>query len=164
MQNKRQEEIVRYLSEVKFSKIEQLAEVFQVSIETIRRDLLELEKDSSIKRIRGGAVYNNLRAQEMEFERKMEKHQMEKQAIARLASEYINDGDAIAMSNGTTSLALARCLAERKNQLTVITNFPMFRCSCCPPGSGCVYAGSQMSGIRCWFYFHLKQWPHLVNS
>lgn len=72
MQNKRQEEIVRYLSEVKFSKIEQLAEVFQVSIETIRRDLLELEKDSSIKRIRGGAVYNNLRAQEMEFERKME--------------------------------------------------------------------------------------------
>lgn len=52
MQNKRQGEIVRYLSEVKFSKIEQLAEVFQVSIETIRRDLLELEKDSSIKRIR----------------------------------------------------------------------------------------------------------------
>ena len=31
MQNKRQGEIVRYLSEVKFSKIEQLAEVFQVS-------------------------------------------------------------------------------------------------------------------------------------
>ena len=124
MQNKRQGEIVRYLSEVKFSKIEQLAEVFQVSIETIRRDLLELEKDSSIKRIRGGAVYNNLRAQEMEFERKLEKNQMEKQAIARLASEYINDGDAIAMSNGTTSLALARCLAERKNQLTVITNSP----------------------------------------
>lgn len=92
MQNKRQGEIVRYLSEVKFSKIEQLAEVFQVSIETIRRDLLELEKDSSIKRIRGGAVYNNLRAQEMEFERKLEKNQMEKQAIARLASEYINDG------------------------------------------------------------------------
>ena len=28
------------------------------------------------------------------------------------------------MSNGTTSLALARCLAERKNQLTVITNSP----------------------------------------
>ena len=124
MQNKRQGEIVRYLSEVKFSKIEQLAEVFQVSIETIRRDLLELEKDASIKRIRGGAVYNNLRAQEMEFERKLEKNQMEKQAIARLASEYINDGDAIAMSNGTTSLALARCLAERKNQLTVITNSP----------------------------------------
>lgn len=124
MLNKRQREIVRYLSEVKFSKIEQLAGVFQVSIETIRRDLMELEKDSSVKRVRGGAVYNNLRAQEMEFERKLEKNQMEKQAIARLAAEYINDGDAIAISNGTTSLALAHCLSERKNQLTVITNSP----------------------------------------
>lgn len=124
MQNKRQNEIVRYLSEVKFAKIEQLAEVFHVSIETIRRDLLELEKDSSIKRIRGGAVYNNLRAQEIEYERKMEKNQMEKHAIAKLASEYINDGDAIAISNGTTSLALAKCLADQKKQLTVITNSP----------------------------------------
>lgn len=124
MRNDRQNEIVRYLSEIKFAKIEQLAEVFQVSIETIRRDLLELEKDSSIKRIRGGAVYNNLRAQEMEFEKKMEKNQREKQAIAKLAMEYINDGDAIAMSNGTTSLVLARFLAANKEHLTVITNSP----------------------------------------
>lgn len=65
--------------------MEQLAEQFQVSLETIRRDLLELEKDSSIKRVRGGAVYNNLRAKEMEYEKKMENNQVEKHAIAKLA-------------------------------------------------------------------------------
>lgn len=124
MYSKRQSEIIRYLSEVKFAKVEQLAEVFKVSVETIRRDLMELEKDSSIKRVRGGAVYNNLRAQEMEFERKLEKHQTEKYAIAKLACDYINDGDAIVMSNGTANLALARCLVERKENLTVITNSP----------------------------------------
>ena len=70
MYNKRQKEIIRFLSEAKFAKMEQLAEQFQVSLETIRRDLLELEKDSSIKRVRGGAVYNNLRAKEMEYEKK----------------------------------------------------------------------------------------------
>ena len=70
MYNKRQKEIIRFLSEAKFAKMERLAEQFQVSLETIRRDLLELEKDSSIKRVRGGAVYNNLRAKEMEYKKR----------------------------------------------------------------------------------------------
>ena len=61
MYNERQRELIRYLSEVKFARAEQLAERFKVSLETIRRDLMELEKDSSIRRIRGGAVYSNMR-------------------------------------------------------------------------------------------------------
>ena len=67
MYNERQKKIIPHLSEVRVAKIEELAELFHVSMETIRRDLMELEKDSSIKRIRGGAVYNNLRAREMEL-------------------------------------------------------------------------------------------------
>ena len=58
MYSERQREMLRYLSEVKFAKVEQLSDLFHVSIETIRRDLLELEKDSSVKRIRGGATYS----------------------------------------------------------------------------------------------------------
>ena len=124
MYNKRQKEIIRFLSEAKFAKMEQLAEQFQVSLETIRRDLLELEKDSSIKRVRGGAVYNNLRAKEMEYEKKMENNQVEKHAIAKLPAEYINDGDAIAMNNGSTTLSLARYLLKSGKMLTVVTNSP----------------------------------------
>ena len=124
MYSKRQEKIIQYLSEVKFAKVEQMAELFEVSVETIRRDLLELEKDSSIKRIRGGAVFNTLRAREMEFDKKLENRQLEKIAIARMACEYINDGDACVISNGTTNLALARCLSEKRNNLTIITNSP----------------------------------------
>ena len=70
MYNERQKEIIRYLSEIKFAKAEQLADMFQVSLETIRRDLMELEKNTSIKRIRGGAVYSNMRAKELEFAKK----------------------------------------------------------------------------------------------
>lgn len=62
MHSKRQNEIIRYLSETRFARIEQLAELYHVSMETIRRDLLELEKDSAVKRVRGGVVYNSLRA------------------------------------------------------------------------------------------------------
>lgn len=124
MYNERQREMVRFLSEVKFARVEQLAEMFDVSMETIRRDLLELEKDSSIKRVRGGAVYNNLRAKEQEFAKKMENNQEGKYAIAQLAMEYINDGDAIAMNNGITTLALAKTLQYSRHRLTVVTNSP----------------------------------------
>lgn len=124
MYNERQKEIILYLSEVKFAKMEQLSEQFQVSLETIRRDLMELEKESSIKRVRGGAVYNNLRAKEMEYEKKMGNNQIEKHAIAKLAAEYINNGDAVAMNNGTANLELARCLMDTKERLTIVTNSP----------------------------------------
>lgn len=124
MYRKRQEEIVRYLSENKFARIEWLAATFHVSTETIRRDLMELEQESAVKRVRGGAVYSSLRAQEMEYEKRMENNQPEKRAIARLAAEYIQDGDAIVMNNGTTNLALAGILRDSPKRLTVVTNSP----------------------------------------
>ena len=124
MYSERQREMLRYLSEVKFAKVEQLSDLFHVSIETIRRDLLELEKDSSVKRIRGGATYSSFRAKELEFSKKMESNQQEKLAIAQAAAEYINDGDAIAMNNGSTTLSLARYLLKSRKMLTVVTNSP----------------------------------------
>ena len=65
MYNERQKEMIKYLSEVKFARAEQLSERFQVSLETVRRDLMVLEQGSSIRKVRGGAVYSNLRAKEM---------------------------------------------------------------------------------------------------
>lgn len=124
MYNERQREMVKYLSEVKFARVEQLSELYQVSIETIRRDLISLEQNSSIKKVRGGAVYSNLRAKELEFSKKMENNQQEKHAIAKMAMEYINDGDAIVMNNGITTLALAKCLQQSRERLTVVTNSP----------------------------------------
>ena len=124
MYNERQKEMIRYLSEVKYVKTERLAEMFQVSLETIRRDLKEMEKESLVKRVRGGVIYSSLRAKELEFAKKMENNQQGKYAIANLAMEYISDGDAIAMNNGITTLALAKCLQYERKGLTVVTNSP----------------------------------------
>ena len=111
MYTERQNLIIKYLAEAKFAKIEQLAKEFDVSTETIRRDLFDMEREGAIKRVRGGAVFNTMRAHEMEFSKKLGNHQVEKRAIAKLAIDYIQDNDAIAMSNGTTNIALARLLA-----------------------------------------------------
>ena len=118
----RQEEIIRYLSTVKFAKIEKLSEHFSVSSETIRRDLLELEKGESVKRVRGGAVYDPKRSREEAFSKRKEEHLPEKQSIVQLTLEYIYDHEALMISNGGTNIVLAEMLAAQKNDLTVITN------------------------------------------
>jgi len=125
MLNKRQNEIVQFLAEAKTAKIEQLSKAFGVSAETIRRDIMELEKESAVKRIRGGAAYNNYRAQEIDYEKRMGHNPVEKRAIARLAAGYIHDGDALAINNGTSNLEFARVLKDCRENLTVVTNSPM---------------------------------------
>ena len=100
MYTERQDQIIKYLADVKFAKIEQLAKEFDVSNETIRRDLFDLEREGVIKRIRGGAVFNTLLAHEMEFSKKLGNHQEEKQAIARTAVEYIDAFVPDALGNG----------------------------------------------------------------
>ncbi len=122
MYSERQNEIIRILSEVQFARIEQLAKMLFVSGETVRRDLIDLERDGVIKRTRGGAAINTLRAHEADFSQKMENFQIEKLAIAREAMSGIQDNDAVAINNGTTNIALSRLLAKERKNLTIITN------------------------------------------
>ena len=59
MKDGRKDEIIKLLAENKKVKVSKLAEQFQVSMETIRRDLNELEEIKMIRRVRGGAVLNS---------------------------------------------------------------------------------------------------------
>ena len=122
MYTERQKQILQYLSEVSFAKVEQLSSLFDVSIETIRRDLLDLEKDGSIHRVRGGASYHGMRAKEIEFDKKKENHQEEKLSIVRAAVEHISNNEAIMISNGSINIMLAKELVRCREDLTVITN------------------------------------------
>lgn len=124
MYSERQNKLLKYLAEVKSARVVQLAELFQVSIETIRKDLIDLEIDGMIRRTRGGAVFEMSRARELEFNKKLEEAQLEKVAIANEACRYIDDGDALVISNGAANIAFAKALAERKKDLTVVTTSP----------------------------------------
>ncbi len=122
MNEERKQQMVKYLAETKFAKIERLAERFEVSQETIRRDLIELEKKHPIKRVWGGVTYQSPRANEMDFDKKSDNNAPGKNVIARLAVEEIQDGDAIVINNGITTIALAYQLAKVRSNLTVVTN------------------------------------------
>jgi len=124
MLNKRQNEILAYLARVKFASIEQIAAELGVSMETIRRNLMHMEGLTPIERVRGGAAYNNRRAQEVEYDQRLKTLTKEKAAIADLALNYIENGEALAIGNGAISMALAKRLSLQRQKLTVITNSP----------------------------------------
>jgi len=97
-----------------------LAERFDVSAVTIRKDLQMLERRSLLVRTRGGA--RGLTPDEDgSFTDRLGDQVAAKKAIARQASTLVQDGDVIALDSSTSAYYLALELLERR-ELVVITN------------------------------------------
>lgn len=121
MMNKRQIQITELLHRDGSVRVKELSEIFNVSQETIRRDLALLEKNGFLKRIHGGAVLKE-RKQRLEIPVlfRAQKNIEEKKMIGKKAASFINDGDIIAIDASTTGLELTKHI-KNKN-ITVITN------------------------------------------
>lgn len=116
----RQARILEIVGRDGAASIETLADTFQVSIETIRRDLSDLASTGALHKVRGGARRIKL-ATEGSFEERRFEHAEAKAAIARTLADVIEPGDTIFIDTGTTTLACAEEL-NRREGLTVITN------------------------------------------
>lgn len=121
IKQERRERIVNQIKQKRLVKVQELVEEYQVSIETIRRDLEYLEKMGHLKRVYGGAVAHGLYSEEPAYSHREIINFHEKRAIARKTAQLISDGDTLFIEVGTTALEVALCLREKKN-LTVITN------------------------------------------
>lgn len=121
MKVKRKDEIIRLLAENRIMKAGDLAERFRVSMETIRRDLSELEDMKLIRRVHGGAVLYTEYGIEPDYTYRTTENYEEKLLIGKKAAELVKDGDSIIIDIGTTTLEFARFLKGKKN-LTVLTN------------------------------------------
>lgn len=116
----RQSKIVQMVENGRSVKVLELAERFEVSESTIRRDLQELEEKNLLKRTHGGAVGVQRKSYEQSFQEKKEAHFIEKERIGELAASLLEDGDSVILDTGTTTLEIAKRIHHKK--LTVITN------------------------------------------
>lgn len=122
MKLNRIQEIEKYIRMNKQCKLEHLCEVFNVSMNTIRRDINELAKNGIVEKVYGGVVINDqiekkeeaLPLYKVEFSEELDK-------IGEMAASLVNDGDIILIGSGTTTYHMIRYLKDKKN-LTVITN------------------------------------------
>jgi len=99
-----------------------LANRFQTSQVTIRKDLEELHAHGLIHRTHGGALPAREGALEDPTLREKEKlHRKEKLQIAEAAARMVQEGQVVILDSGTTTTAIARALRNFHN-LTIVTN------------------------------------------
>ena len=100
--------------------ISALAEQFDVSEMTIRRDLDNLELTGQVRRTHGGAMPAERMVFEFNFVARRQANRPAKQAIAAEALKLIQPGQRIILDTGTTTLELAHLLRDYSD-LTVLT-------------------------------------------
>ncbi|MDC0724479.1 DeoR/GlpR family DNA-binding transcription regulator [Phytobacter diazotrophicus] len=102
--------------------VTQLSQLFQVTEETIRRDLEKLEAEGIITRTYGGAVLNSASITDnVHFYKRAKSFFEEKQVIALNALPFINNKTTMSADSSTTAMELLKLLKDRKD-LTLLTN------------------------------------------
>ncbi len=102
--------------------VNELVALFEVSRDTIRRDLDLLEQRGLLVRTHGGAVYNDRLVRfDTTLGSRMDVFVERKQRIGKAAAALVRDGETLILNGGSSTCFFAAALGERAN-LTIITN------------------------------------------
>jgi len=99
-----------------------LVNEFQVSVETIRRDLLQMEKNGLLKRVHGGAVKNSDMKRFVSLEERNKAFSDQKRELSSVAIQFVQEEDVIFVDAGSTAICFAQLLKESFSSLTVVTH------------------------------------------
>ena len=101
--------------------VNELAEKYEVTEETIRRDLEKLESDGYAKKTYGGAVRNENMTSELPYTVRKQTNVNGKKYIAEIIGSLISDGDSLLLDSSTTALFTVKSIFSKHN-LTLVTN------------------------------------------
>ena len=110
----RKAQLAAYVAEVGEASVARLAERFEVSVDTIRRDLDSLDAEGYLIRTHGGAVSVAAppRSPSSALDVRTRMQAGAKEKIGAAAAALVSDGMVLMVNAGTTTLALARHLAR----------------------------------------------------
>jgi len=97
-----------------------LAEYFEVTEETIRRDLMKLESEGVAKKIYGGAIVSENTNIDLPYSVRILTNVEQKQKIAEVVEPMIPESSNVMFDGSSTALFIVKALKIKKN-LTVIT-------------------------------------------
>lgn len=118
----RQNRLVELLRDRGQLTVNELVTLFDVSRDTIRRDLDFLEDRGLLIRTHGGAVYNGALVRvDTTLGLRMDAHVEGKQKIGKAAATLMRDSETLILNGGSSTCYFAAALGERRN-LTIITN------------------------------------------
>lgn len=117
----RRNEILMKLQAERRVVVSELSQLYDVSEETIRRDLEKLVNEGVAIKSYGGAVINENANLEVPFNIRKNYNVVGKQKIAEQIAAMVKDGESLMLDASSTAVYIAKALKEKKN-LTVITN------------------------------------------
>lgn len=116
----RQIKIQNFIRTQEFIDAIELAAKLEVSESSIRRDLMDLEQQGLIRRVRGGAVSLQFREEPRSMGWAANRAREEKQRIGKATAALLEEGQTLIMDGGSTVAEVARQL--QGHSLQVITN------------------------------------------
>ena len=119
---KRKQKILEILQSDGTVSTSELAEFFDTSHITIRRDLAKLESMGLVHRVHGGIIGTSAgNRMELSFFEKCKLNLEEKRRIGQKASEMVSMGDTVMVDAGTTTLQFAKQIKDKMG-IHVLTN------------------------------------------
>jgi DeoR family glycerol-3-phosphate regulon repressor len=120
--SKRHADILDLLGKRGYVAIEEMVSAFNVTPQTVRRDLQELADRGLLRRHHGGASAN-LSTANTDYGLRTVENTAEKAAIAQAAADLVTPGTSLFITPGTTMEAFVRAVAERRPRgLRIVTN------------------------------------------
>ena len=101
--------------------VSELAEKYEVTEETIRRDLEKLEADGYAQKTYGGAIRNDNMTVELPYTVRKQTNVSGKKYIAEIIGGLIKDGESLLLDSSTTALFTVKSIFSKEN-LTLVTN------------------------------------------
>ena len=116
----RKKNLLEFLNKRGYATIEELAQNFSVTPQTMRRDINQLADEGRVQRFHGG-VGMPLGTENIIYDERKRLFPEEKRRIAELVAGHIPDGASLCINIGTTTEAVAVALLQHKN-LRILTN------------------------------------------
>lgn len=118
----RQQQTLELVKERGYISIDELAQHFSVTPQTVRRDINQLADDGLLRRYHGGAaIDSNSSVSNTDYSMRIGHNFEEKQRIANAIADAVPDHASIFINIGTTTEAIAHALMQHQG-LKVITN------------------------------------------
>ena len=123
-------------------RLDELSQMLNVSEDTVRRDIKELDAQGLLKAVRGGAIAHSPIPHHYRDREKY--NQPHKKTIAHKALQYLKDGQVVFFDGGTSVVALAAAL-PKELKITVVTNsFPVANVLEDHPNAEVIFAGGRL--------------------
>ncbi len=143
----RHQEILELARQKGFLSTEELARIFDVTTQTIRRDVNKLCDDGLMRRYHGGAGLASS-VENVDYSSRQVLNHEAKIRIAQAVVEHIPDNASLFINIGTTTEEVAKALAGRKNLRIITNNLNVAALLCGNESFEVIVAGGVVRGDR----------------